>query len=83
MLIGNAMCAACGKPIGFGQPCYFRIGASAEDKNFFHSGCGDPFFIKAKDIEIKRYRDGVKRALDYLVAKRLGPAEIILRNLLE
>lgn len=54
------ICADCNKPIQNGEPTYFRSGGGSglADK-FFHSQCGDPFGIKAKDAEIEMLRSAL------------------------
>jgi hypothetical protein len=47
-------CAECGKPIQMGEPSYYRKDPSDDIGKAFHSACGDPLGIKAKDAEIER-----------------------------
>lgn len=46
------ICAGCGKEIDIYAPRYWRT----EPRRVYHSNCGDPFGIQAKDAEIRRLR---------------------------
>lgn len=50
------ICADCGKPIGMNEGSYYRKDGYADLGHAFHSTCGDPLGIKAKDSEIERLR---------------------------
>ena len=47
-------CADCGKPIDMHEASYYRKDPLLDIGQSFHSRCGDPFGIKAKDAEIAR-----------------------------
>lgn len=47
-------CADCGKPIKMGEPSYYRKDPAGDIGKAFHSTCGDPFGLKAKDAKIAR-----------------------------
>jgi hypothetical protein len=50
-------CADCGKPILMNEGSYYRKrGDNTDIGQTFHSTCGDPFGLKAKDAEISRLR---------------------------
>lgn len=50
------ICADCGKPIQMGEGSYYRRDPASDIGQTFHSTCGDPLGIKAKDAEIERLR---------------------------
>lgn len=47
-------CADCGKPIDMHEPSYYRKDPTEDIGKSYHSHCGDPFGIKAKDAKIER-----------------------------
>jgi hypothetical protein len=47
-------CADCGKPIAMHEGSYYRKDPADDIGRTFHSTCGDPLGIKAKDAEIDR-----------------------------
>lgn len=51
-------CAECGKPINPGEPAYAVSDpwGKTQLQKVYHSKCGDPLGIKAKDAEIERLR---------------------------
>lgn len=63
-------CTDCGKPIETGQGSYSRLDPAGVIGKMFHSTCGDPFGIKAKDAEIARLKLEIDTLED--VIKNLG-----------
>lgn len=64
-------CADCGKPIFGNQGSYYRKEPHEDIGQAFHSGCGDPFGLKAKDAKI----DVLRAALvDAFVSMKLAAA---------
>jgi len=55
-------CAECGKPVTIGQGSYYDRAPHEDIGRVYHSGCGDPFGIKAKDAEITKLREELKTA---------------------
>jgi hypothetical protein len=49
-------CADCGKPIQMNEGSYYRKGPADDIGKTYHTACGDPLGIKAKDAEIERLR---------------------------
>lgn len=45
-------CADCGKPISMGEPSYYRPALHGDFGQSFHSHCGDPLGMKAKDARL-------------------------------
>lgn len=68
-------CADCGKPINYGEPSYYsKDPAGGDFGKTYHSHCGDPFGIKAKDAEIARLRVALKGLVDRLDYVHNDPA---------
>lgn len=47
-------CAACGLTIEMGQPSYYRRSPNDDIGQTYHTKCGDPFGLAAKDAEIEK-----------------------------
>jgi hypothetical protein len=60
-------CADCGKPIAMHEESYYLKDPADDIGRTFHSTCGDPHGIKAKDAEIERLR-GIEDAADKAAA---------------
>lgn len=50
------ICADCGKPIGMDEGSYYRKVHGLDIGESFHSTCGDPLGLKARDAAIDQLR---------------------------
>lgn len=57
------ICAGCGKPIGQYEPRYQSnpMGLGIGQDKFYHSQCGDPFGLKARDATIEQLRAALRK----------------------
>lgn len=77
-------CADCGKPIVMNAPSYYRADPAGGMGKSYHSTCGDPLGIKAKDAEIAEWRQaaGVEAGLRREFLARAESAEAVLRRVI-
>jgi hypothetical protein len=54
-------CADCGEPIRMDQGSYYHQGPADDIGRSYHSQCGDPLGLKAKDAELPRLRGDNER----------------------
>lgn len=62
-MIGDGICADCGKVISFNERSYYQRNPNDDIGHEYHSACGDPLGIKAKDNEIGRLKSELAAAI--------------------
>ena len=62
--MSDEICADCGKPIFGNQGSYYSKNPDEDIGRAYHSQCGDPFGVRARDAEIARLKSAIREAID-------------------
>lgn len=64
----DEICADCGKPIFGGQGSYYSKHPHEDIGRAYHSQCGDPFGLRARDTKIAQLKARIERLCAALTA---------------